>query len=381
MRTTQFAVDEVQVNTELLPTISHKGILAKMGSPVEAASQLGQKVIRFDGMNGLANQFMYACETAYTKHYPLILSPDVIWSILVQGLGHHIGLHAEALRPMFVTHQGQMELKIFREADEWQNGSPENDWERLFSDFSDLIDSKVKADIRGWVTPDFTTTGRVERAAAQAALMAAMKPYFSYYMGYGCGFPRIELTGTVEDWEKMQEKVSRWAFPGDADFSWWTNTLKPIFEGFITAARGMADPEWWKNMMKVSRPYMSTAITGWINWLFPYRLKWDVTRPASFEMRGRGESMVSFEKNDTVGIIGKPISGGFAPREAWTGNLSLESSYPMSLSIAPITIENLMTREMYPMEILSGITSAQQDPETMAVTPQCGWAARDALKK
>jgi hypothetical protein len=284
-------------------------------------------------------------------------------------------------------------LEIILPGDSFRKGSPENDWESLFATYAEMIDVEIKSEARGLIVPDFTTTGRVERACAQAALMSAMKPYFSYYMGYGCGFPRIELTGTVEDWERLRDKVSRWNFPGDADLSWWTKPLQPVLDGFVSAAKGMSDPEWWKSMMKATKVYMNVGITGWINWLFPYtkgvedreKLQSLLGEISPTGPRYRSEIFIpgASERNPTMGLIGKPLKTegfGFTKREDWDGYLSLEGGYPASFSFAPIVVQNRMTGHKWDMEIISGITSVRQDPETMALVPECGWAVRDAVK-
>jgi hypothetical protein len=51
------------------------------------------------------NLFIMAVHTAYAEHYPLALSPDAIWSLVVQGVCAHMSQpgNAEKYRNVFVN--------------------------------------------------------------------------------------------------------------------------------------------------------------------------------------------------------------------------------------------------------------------------------------
>ena len=40
-------------------------------------------------------------QTAFSRHYPLTLSPDSIWLAIAQGFSHHIAENAEAFGPVW----------------------------------------------------------------------------------------------------------------------------------------------------------------------------------------------------------------------------------------------------------------------------------------
>ena len=116
--------------------------------------------------------------TAYDQHYPLVLSPDMIWQCVAQGFSIHVNKNAEKLRHMFVEHERRKKIAVRR--DEFVKGSPDNDWEGVFGDFSEEIRKNVGDEIHSLLTPEFSTTGPVERAAAPIVLMDAFKEYFEY---------------------------------------------------------------------------------------------------------------------------------------------------------------------------------------------------------
>ena len=50
--------------------------------------------------------------TAFDKHYSLVLSPDMIWLLISQGIATQINENAEELRDRLVDFDGQRTLKI-----------------------------------------------------------------------------------------------------------------------------------------------------------------------------------------------------------------------------------------------------------------------------
>ena len=78
--------------------------------------------------------------TAYDKHYSLVLSPDIIWMLISQGIATQINEHAEQLRNRLVDFEGQRTLKIETYRDVLEN---EEDWNWIIPAFSDSIDRNI----------------------------------------------------------------------------------------------------------------------------------------------------------------------------------------------------------------------------------------------
>jgi hypothetical protein len=70
-------------------------------------------------------------------------------------------------------------------------GSPKNLWT---AEFSEQIRRNKVNDM---LTPSFSTTTPVEKAAAQVVLMDSFKAYFNYQVMYVCGIPVITLEGRL----------------------------------------------------------------------------------------------------------------------------------------------------------------------------------------
>ena len=60
------------------------------------------------------------------KHYNFAITPDVIWTTILNGLAQHINKNAEKLRKKFVSTPGKIKLEVRR--DNFLQGSVANDW-------------------------------------------------------------------------------------------------------------------------------------------------------------------------------------------------------------------------------------------------------------
>ena len=49
---------------------------------------------------------------AYANHYPISISPDILWTLIVQGFSHHIDQNSETLRNKFVQFEGQKNIIV-----------------------------------------------------------------------------------------------------------------------------------------------------------------------------------------------------------------------------------------------------------------------------
>ena len=211
----------------------------------------------------LPNGLLETVRNAYDGHYPLALSPDVIWLTICQGMSKHINLNFKSL-----------ENKIYK------NGHPNSICVRndaLASDSSQwsvAIDSLAQQTRRYTdpyfyeaFVPQFSTTTPIDHVAYQITLLDAQKKAFSYNLESGCGFPWIVLRGTTEDWELIKNKLS---ILDTLEMTEWKESLLPILDEFIEASQGRANKTFWMNIFKTEGEYETYAVTGWILKLFPY---------------------------------------------------------------------------------------------------------------
>ena len=291
--------------------------------------------------------FVAAVHTAYAEHYPLTISPDMIWLLITQGFAMHINQHPEEMRRYFVDFQGKKNLDIRR--DDFVKGSPDNDWEGAFNEFSQLIEQNTGKGLLDLVTSEFSTTTPVEKAAFQVTLMDAMKNYFSYSSTTMCGIPRITLEGSVADWESIERKAQELAH---YDLQSWIEVLMPILQEFTRAAKGQPDKEFWRSIYKIDSGCGSPTVNGWILNFFPYKAIDGVVQPFAIKRKYYTDS-----------------NGKQLPMEAGT------DEFPSGFSKADILWNYL--GKFYKMELLAGFTGFRQDPQTLSLRPVISWAVVD----
>ena len=297
------------------------------------------------------NSFIEAVHTAYAEHYPLVLSPDIIWQCVAQGFAIHVNKNARKLRHKFVAHNGKIKLVV--QMDSFVKGSPDNDWEQAFRAFSDEVRKNVGDEIHGLLTPDFSTTGPVEKAESQIVLMNTFKEYFDYSHCTECGIPSITMEGNVEDWKRLCEKalsLSRF------NFRWWTDAVKPILNEFVNALSGVVNKKFWQKLYKLSHDSGGPYITGWIATLFPYL----------------GSKPEKMQQNEYL------RSWNNESREMFYGITTTE--FPSGAVSTPFIRQYFA--EKFEMCFYAGFYGVGQDKKTLALKPVIGWAvAEDDTKE
>jgi Domain of unknown function (DUF4419) len=352
---------------------------------IEAAVRGEGTLVSSHGANAIA----VAMVEAYAEHRPLRLSPDMIWLLLLQGLGEHIEADPEAMRPYFVNFEGEKTLEVVRQ---WQKGNPDNPWENVFEEFGKKIAANTKAGLAETCLPAFSTTGKIEKAAFEVSLMRAMDPYFDYRASFACGIPEITLEGGPEDWALLEKHAAELA---RYDLAWWIDPLKPILHQFTQAARGQVDTTFWQDMVK-RRSYSivcasESFLNGWMIQLFPYikgkRNTW-ITQPdsvshfetafAHYKIQEEAASkqwQSAREKGKTLPDKERIKYEIVNPGQFGLPSLEV-SSFPGGLSKANVILTD-QDGTQYDLEFHAGCIGIRQDEKTMALRPEFGWIVVD----
>lgn len=308
---------------------------------LEATSVVDKQLIQTN-----FHPFVESLHLAYSNHYPVTISPDMIWLLIAQGFAIHVNENAEELRKQFVDFDGKKKIDVRR--DEFVKGSKRNDWPGVFEEFGEKIEANTGAELLDLVTGDFSTTGAIEKVAFQVTLMDAMKSYFVYSVTTSCGIPEITLEGTPEDWKRIEEKAKQLA---QYDLDWWIEDLMPVLKQFTKAASGKPDKKFWESIYKWTpvgsgNPY----ITGWVLHLFPY---YDI-----------GGKYVKKEK--------RKIHVGDRVIETYSATTG---SFPNGFSQADFVWNYFEI--FYKMEFVAGFTGCYQDQKTLSLRPEISWAVID----
>jgi hypothetical protein len=324
--------------------------------PFEACSRYHGRLV--DGV--WAHPVIAALHRAFTQHRPLCLSPDMVWLLLCQGVAHHVNLHAESLRARLVRHQGKVRIAVRR--DEFVKGSPENPWGEVVGEFSARIQEHA-GPVHDLFVPRFSTTGPAERVAAEIVLLDAVKCYFRYVLRSLCGIPAVTLEGTADDWQQLVDRAQEFA---RFDLGWWLTPLEPVLGEFVAAARGRVRRPFWESVYKFGSFSGGSAVTGWITAFFPYFKDGDgavtVKNPWLAEGGEKLRALLAGEWDQRRFDLGGPSPGDF----------------PGGLARAPFVWEFLVGA--FDMELLGGFVGVAQDPATLALRPEIGWAVREVAR-
>lgn len=342
--TTQL-VCKVDRATEKAPEgTAREAVEALVLTKVEAASGLNQLGL----VKSEYHPMMAALYRCYADHRPLVLSPDMLWLMVAQGFAQIVNQDSDQMRKHFVKHEGKKELHVRR--DDLIKGSPENDWESVFAEFSQQLRDEIGENNHDLIVVPFSTTGPVEKAANEVVLMDAMQNYFEYHCSTLCGIPEVTLEGTAEDWQKLRDKTEE--LGKTYEIQWWTDKLVPILDRIAANSAGADDPELWANVYKRSGGSGGPYVSGWMVLFFPY--------------------LKTYEDLQRNHMLDKPFDWSEPARPF--GGINTDS-FPGSLAKAPF-IWHYYDQE-YQMDFLAGFIGYTQDEQTLAIRPKIGWAVRD----
>ena len=387
-----FTVDDVKPGTIAFPLHPTKsaieGIIGTTPNSLESWSQDTPELVA--GSSTL-HPFLSAVTTAYDNHLPIVLSPDMIWLQILQGLASHVTANAEKLRHHFVSHEGKKLIEIKR--DEFVKGNPKNDWEGAFAEFSTKMRGHIGADTHDLIASGYSTTGPVEQAAMNVALMDAMQSYFVYAMTTECGFPSVTLEGSQDDWRDLRSRAAKLSA---YDLDWWIKPLLPVLDQFLETAAGKPDKDFWCNFYKLQHVGSGTAyIHGHINVFFPYfgksaptkdRLVKDfgvyirntkyMGRMTPEQITARIKQFTSRLKDDDPQLKNTLRRNPFMGRTDLTHREGMTTAdVNTKLNSAPMVWNYNGT--MLQMQLLAGFIGSTQDPTTLAIRPKIGWAVRE----
>ena len=210
--------------------------------------------------------------SAYKNHYPITITPDMIWILVLQGFSRFMEKYEDLVRDKFVDFQGKKELNV-EIYDKTPYTATKEDWDGIVKEFVEKIGQHVGQETTDSLECNFSTTSQVAKVTSQVAIMSAMKQYFTYKASFlGCGISTITLEGSMQDWEKIKSKLE---FLSTKGLEWYTKHLIPIIDKILESKNyynynGQLSEElieFWKGMVRVKGKgglYDPLIINGWI---------------------------------------------------------------------------------------------------------------------
>lgn len=207
------------------------------------------------------------CE-AYNNHYDMILSPDDIWMVICLQFTKYVNANAEAMRELFVQHEGKKKLTVTT-----HNELDESEWTEFFELMLVAIKNNTKSDVADLLQANFSTTTHVEKLLSTAVIMDTLKTYFDYGRCIPCcGIRNLMFMGTLEDWLLLQSKISQLGTYAIND-TWrkYIDELSPIINQFVEAYQGRVDQEFWDKIMNIRYGSLGSGSTSYVSgWILKF---------------------------------------------------------------------------------------------------------------
>jgi hypothetical protein len=323
------------IEPKIATTTFRKAISTTVSSDVEAWSKNEDKQYFGSGMH----PFITSLHFSYSYHKTFVISPDMVWLLIAQGFAKHVDQNGEALRHHFVDFQNKKSLHV--NIDFFTKGSPNNDWQSVFSRFSSQIEEYTGKKLINNVVLNFSTTGPIEKAAFEVTLMDSMSSYFEFSGSTLCGVPTIILEGNTADWQKILDKSKTLS---QYELKWWVDGMTPVLEQFVAASKGTVDKDFWTDIYKKKSVFSGTPkITGWINVFFPYS-----------------------EYGDNIQV--RKDLHEYTTTDSYTSGFS------------KVDFKWFYFEQEFNMEFLAGFLATEYNKANQYYRPTIGWAVRDKQK-
>jgi uncharacterized protein DUF4419 len=342
----------------LLPGGDRPVVNALCDATLSKAFSLERRADLADRLVSRCHPLIDTVATAFSQHRPLTLSPDSIWLVIEQGFAHHIAENAETLRHRLVRHGGRRELQaaVF--------DLSLSSFESAISDWSLQIREATDPVLYETLICEFSTTTPAIRTASEVVLMDCYSSYFTYSMSCICGIPKITVTGSLKDWQRIRARVEVLETFG---LGWWVCRLRPILDEFVRTVEGLPTLKFWQAIYKPKQAYGAESVTGWIADLFPYLNDSPARRRNHIFEFERQDWAVPVEKGVETQFFGEPGAEKGVTRD----------SFPSGLASVPVNLifpKGLTSQ----VDLVAGFLAVEQDPGDLALSPVIGWSVAES---
>ncbi len=306
-----------------------------------------------EGGIGHFNYSEYLCQ-AFAEHRSIVITPDIIWHTVLAEIAAQVKDKPDAYATLFTTTPGKVQPIVLNSGDK-----PE------YFPMKDLmreLEARVPTNT-GTFLPDFSTTTPMSRFARWTNFAEVCSPYYSY-MTMACGFPQIDVQGTVADYQRIVEC----ALTLDAEFASVGDTVLTKYLGEkvaptvtkIIEALESGDGTFFRDIVSTARCGSGgeVQVDGW--WPRQMYVKnYRATKPENLPSH---VARITFKNIDTgrefsinAGLFYSDVEGEFTvPRWGWVKNelLSAEAiaalqaeivqpdpNAPMKMEIRKITVK------------------------------------------
>lgn len=220
-----------------------------------------------------------AAHDAFAHHVPFTLSPEAIWYAIIHEVAIYIKANPKRHAEYFGSDGLTKQTIEVRNDSLWLDQSPAN-WQRSILLFRDALKAKLPPPTAKLFLPPFSTLTAESEAAILVAFMDVVSSYFDFRIMTLCGIPKVQIEGTVADWELLLLSVHTLSeiFVGLKDYF---AHLEPVLQKILLTVRGeQFDERFWQSIYKLDNGSGGPSITGWLTTLTAY-----LAQKNGFELR------------------------------------------------------------------------------------------------
>lgn len=247
---------------------------------------------------------------AYSDHYPVSLRPEVIWHLIAHEMGVYTNQNKDVCAAFFTdTPDKKKKLEIFVDFDQ--------PIEVSLLRFRQEFEPNIASNVLQAFLPKFTTTDIEAETATLLTFMDTVSPWYEYSgFGVACGFPKILLEGTVEDWKLLHASVTRLheMFEGFRPFL--ANLVDVVARIVATIETGDVDPDFWSSMFRYKGGSGQSFISGWLSSFIAYTRGEPPELRTSFEWGEKGGVDMD-SLRDGVNFADMPVTYGDGSVANW----------------------------------------------------------------
>ena len=330
---------------KLLLDLSNISLLPKKSKIYYSSIPLSKNIKTFKD-----HPVLFGYYKAWVDHCPISISPNIIWQLILNAIIKYIDTNSEELRNNFVNFKDGKKVITVDRSNININEATKEVWEGVIDEFSSKIKESIKDNIYDNIILNFSTNNKELLLVQKISSMAMFNKYFEYKSLFHvvCGFPYIELEGSLGDWELISNKIKTFKKFGLDN---WINNIEKILQKIIDSKKGKIDISFWKNLImykdccgECGKPEPYISFSGWITNFFPFNNKG------------------SYYYNSNIEIY------------------NVEKIDPMSeIVVTPLKIHLVDINRDIDLNIYSGILGISQDPKTFCIKPELGFLITEKL--
>ncbi|NJK87619.1 MAG: DUF4419 domain-containing protein, partial [Bacteroidales bacterium] len=121
-----------------------------------------------------------ALHYGFAEHRPVVLSPEMVWLMIIQGFSLHIEQNAKDQRYNFVDFDGTKKIRIIGNEFLFQKGNEFSPWEEVIPKYTNELQKYISDSITNLFIHKFSNTTTHELTAFHICLLKSMSAYFNY---------------------------------------------------------------------------------------------------------------------------------------------------------------------------------------------------------